>query len=143
MVSYGKVENHVSTFNYLLTPHKRYSGVSENSLFFSENGYSNHIFFNVSVRFNNLIAEQNPNKFSEEQSEKLEFILSLQDQGLGYRRIAKVLNDKGITTHNGSVWGGNYVYAVLKRYKERLEREEFRKQKYEPEFSKMWVEFSK
>ena len=117
--------------------------MSENSLFFSENGYSNHICFNVSIRYNNLIAEQNPNRFSEEQSEKLSFILSLQDEGLGYRGIAKVLNDKGITTHNGSVWGGNYVYAVLKRYKERLEREEFRKQKYEPQFSKMWVEFSK
>ena len=30
---------------------------------------------------------------------------------------------RSITTHKGSVWGGNYVYAVLKRYKERLERE--------------------
>ena len=50
---------------------------------------------------------------------------------------------KSIRTHNGSVWGGSYVYAVLKRYKERLERIEFRKQKYEPQFSKMWVEFSK
>ena len=46
----------------------------------------------------------------------------------------------GITTHKGSVWGGNYVYAVLKRYKERLESKQFRKLKYEPEFSKMWVE---
>ena len=114
-----------------------------NSLFFSENGYSNHICFNVSVRFNNLIAEQNPNNFSEDQSKKLEFILSLHKQGLGYRRIAEVLNEKGIRTHKGSEWGGNYVYAVLKRYRERLERIEFRKQKYEPEFSKMWIEFSK
>ena len=68
--------------------------MSENSLFFSDNGYSNHICFNVSVRFNKLIAEQNPNNFSEEQSKKPEFILSLQEQGLGYRRIAKILNDK-------------------------------------------------
>ena len=115
-------------------------GVSVNSLFFSENGYSNHICFNVSVRFNNLIAEQSPNRISEDQTKKLEFILSLYKQGLGYRRIAKVLNDQGITTHKGSVWEGNYVYAVFKRYKERLEREEFRKLKYEPEFSKMWIE---
>ena len=90
-----------------------------NSLFFLENGYSNHICFNVSVRFNNLIAEQNPNNFSEEQSERMQLILSLKEQGLGYRRIAKVLNEeKGIRTHKGSVRGGNYVYAVLKRYKE-------------------------
>lgn len=100
-----------------------------NSLFFSENGYSNHICFNVSVRFNNLIAEQHPNDFSEEQSERMQLILSLKEQGLGYRRIAKVLNEKGIRTHKGSVRGGNYVYAVLKRYKERLERIEFRKMK--------------
>ena len=50
---------------------------------------------------------------------------------------------RSIRAHNGSEWGGDYVYAVIKRYKERLEREEFRKQKYEPEFSKMWIEFSK
>ena len=65
-----------------------------NSLFFSENGYSNHICFNVSVRFNNLIAEQSPNRISEDQTKKLEFILSLHKQGLGYRRIAKVLNEE-------------------------------------------------
>ena len=63
-------------------------------MFFLENVYSNHLCFNFSVRFNNLIAEHNPNSFSEEQSEKLEVILSLQDQGLGCRRIAKVLNKK-------------------------------------------------
>ena len=34
---------------------------------------------------------------------------------------------------------GNHVYAGLKRYRERLEREKFRKLKYEPEFSKMWI----
>ena len=55
----------------------------------------------------------------------------------------KVLNERGITTHKGSVWGGSYVYAVLKRYKERLERIKFRKMKYEPQFSKMWIEFTK
>ena len=120
-----------------------HGGVSVNSLFFSENGYSYHICFNVSVRFNNLIAEQSPNRISEDQTKKLKFILSLHKQGLGYRRIAKVLNERGVRTHKGSVWEGNYVYAVLKRYRERFEREKFRKLKYEPEFSKMWVEFSK
>ena len=73
----------------------------------------------------------------------MQLILSLKEQGLGYRRIAKVLNERGITTHKGSVWGGSYVYAVLNRYKERLERIEFRKMKYEPQFSKMWIEFTK
>ena len=63
----------------------------------------------------------NPNRISEDQTKKLEFILSLHKQGLGYRRIAKVLNEKGIRTHKGSVWGGSYGYAVLKRYRERLQ----------------------
>ena len=124
-------------------PNKCYSRVGESSLFFSENGYSNHICFNVSVWFNNLIAEQNPNNFSEEKSERMQLILTLKEKGLGYRRIAQVLNEKGIKTHKGSVWGGNYVYSVLKRYRQRLERIEFRKMKYEPQFSKMWIEFTK
>ena len=136
-------ENHICRKKCVITPYKFYSRAGVNSLFFSENGYSNHICFNVSVRFNNIIAEQNPNRISEDQTKKIQFILSLHKQGLGYRRIAKVLNEKGIRTHKGSEWGGNYVYAVLKRYRERLEREKFRKLKYEPEFSKMWVEFSK
>ena len=61
-----------------------------NSLFFLENGFSNHICFNVSVRFNNIIAEQSPNRIPEDQTKKLEFILSLRIKGLGYSQIAKV-----------------------------------------------------
>ena len=60
------------------------------SLFFLENGFSNHICFNVSVRFNNLIAEQSPKRISEDQTKKLEFILSVHQQGLGYSQIVKV-----------------------------------------------------
>ena len=71
-----------------------YGGVGLKSLFFSENGYSNHICFNVSLRFNNLIAEQSPNRIPEDQTKKLEYILSLLKQGLGYRWIAKVLNEQ-------------------------------------------------
>ena len=97
------------------------SGVGGNSLFFLEDGYSNNHFFNVSVRLNNLIAEQNSNRLSEEQSEKLEFILSLLQRGLGFREIAKVLNEQVIRTQRVCM-GRNYVYAVLKRYKERFER---------------------
>ena len=73
----------------------------------------------------------------------MHLILTLKEKGLGYRRIAQVLNEKGIKTHKGSVWGGNYVYSVLKRYRQRLERIEFRKMKFEPQFSKMWIEFTK
>ena len=69
-------------------------------------------------------------------------IKSLYDKGLSYRRITKQLNDKGITTHKGNQWGvsGNSVYSVLKRYKERQNRLKFLNKKYEPIYSKMWIE---
>ena len=59
----------------------------------------------------------------------MQLILSLKEQGLGYRRIAKVLNERSITNHKGSVWGKNYVCSALNRYRQRLERIEFRKMK--------------
>ena len=68
---------------------------------FSENGYSHHICFIVSDRFNNLIAEQNPNNFSEEQSERMQLMLTLKEKGLGYRRIAQVLNEKVLKLTRG------------------------------------------
>ena len=59
----------------------------------------------------------------------MQLILSLKEQGLGYRRIAKVLNERSTTNHKGSVWGENYVCSALNRYRQRLERIEFRKMK--------------
>ena len=72
-------------------------------------------------------------------------IKSLYDKGIGYRKISKYLNDRGILTEKGSKWGetGNYVYSVLKRFKEREERLKFRNKKYEPVRSKMWLEYDK
>ena len=84
----------------------------------------------------------NPDAFSEKQLQTYRLIKSLYDKGLSYRRITKQLNDKGITTHKGNQWGvsGNSVYSVLKRYKEREERIKYKNKKYEPTYSKMWVE---
>ena len=64
-------------------------------------------------------------------------IKSLHDSGMGYRRIAKHLNEQGIKTIRGNEWGTNNVYSVLKRNKERLERLEIRKQETEIEYGKM------
>ena len=100
-----------------------------------------YICFNVKVRFNNLISEQNPNKFSEKQYSRYRLIKTLHENGLGYRRISSYLNNKGFTTENGYYWKPNYVYSVLKRYKERQERIKFRNKKYKPVFSKMWEEY--
>ena len=115
--------------------------MSENSLFFAKNTSIRYICFNVKIRFNNLISEQNPNRFSEKQYSRYRLIKTLHENGLGYRRIASYLNEKGFTTENGHIWKSNYVYSVLKRFSERQERIKFRNRKYNPKFSKMWEEY--
>ena len=65
---------------------------------------------------------------------------TLKDRGLGYRKIAHKLNSDNIRTHRGKEWYSNNVYSVLKRYKEREERIKYKNKKYEPTYSKMWVE---
>ena len=64
---------------------------------------------------------------------------------MSYRRISKLLNERGILTKEGKEWGetGNYVYSVLKRYKEREDRLQFRNKKYKPVMSKMRLEYLK
>lgn len=115
-----------------------------NGHYFDSQDYCYYLRFNISVRFNNL-NPINHNTYSEEQLERYRLIKSLYDKGIGYRKISKYLNDRGILTEKGSKWGetGNYVYSVLKRFKEREERLKFRNKKYEPVRSKMWLEYDK
>ena len=47
---------------------------------------------------------------------------SLQDEGMGYRRIAQHLNARGIKTTTGKEWKNTHVFAFIKRYKEREHR---------------------
>ena len=56
---------------------------------------------------------------------------------MGYRRIAKHLNEQGIKTICGNEWGTNNVYSVLKQNVERQERLEIRKQETEIEYGEM------
>ena len=114
--------------------------VSESSLFFTKKTSIRCICFNVKIRFNNLISEQNPNRFSEKQYSRYRLIKTLHENGLGYRRISAYLNEKGFTTENGFIWKPSYVNSVLKRFKERQERIKFRNKKYKPIFSKIWEE---
>ena len=102
-----------------ITPHKRYCVVGQIGQYFSDGEYSNYLFYEVSKRFNNLLPEQNPTRYSEKQLEIFRLIQSLHKDGLGYRRIAKVLNEKGLTTEEGHLWKNTNVYSVLKRYSER------------------------
>tara|TARA_B100000035_G_C20792150_1_gene461672 strand:- start:201 stop:395 length:195 start_codon:yes stop_codon:yes gene_type:complete len=64
----------------------------------------------------------------------------LKDKGLGYRKIARELNSRGLTTHSDKEWGSSYVYAVLKRHKEHLERKKYRNRKFPLIYSKSWIE---
>ena len=63
--------------------------------------------------------------------------------GLGYRRIAKVLNERGLTTEERHIWKNTNVYSVIKRYSERQEQLKFRNKKYPLIRGKMWMEFIK
>ena len=56
---------------------------------------------------------------------------------MGYKKIAKRLNEEGIKTFKGKTWGSNYVHSVLKRNREKLQREERAKQESEIEYGKM------
>ena len=104
--------------------------------------YSYYLFFKVSVRTNKFALKQ-LDRYSPEQEEVFQKIKSLHESGLGYRKIAHHLNEKGLTTHKGKKWGGNSVYSVLKRHKEREERLEFINREYEPEWSKMEVRWER
>ena len=104
--------------------------------------YSHYLCFTVSVKTNKF-ALKNNNKYSPEQEKLFQKIKSLHDSGLGYRKISHYLNDKGILTNKGKRWGGNNVYSVLKRHKEREDRIEYMNKQYEPEWGKMEVKWEK
>ena len=121
----------------------RYSRVGQIGQYFSDGEYSNYLFYEVSKRFNNLLPEQNPTRYSEKQLEIFRLVQSLHKDGLGYRRIAKVLNERGLTTEEGHIWKNTNVYSVLKRYSERQERLKFRNKKYPLVRGRMWMEFTR
>ena len=53
-------------------------------------------------------------RYSDEQKQIHDYIKSLHDEGYGYRKISKILNDKGIKTHKGNKFLNTNVYSVLK-----------------------------
>ena len=74
--------------------------------------------------------QQNRTRYSEKQLEIFRLVQSLHKDGLGYRRIAKVLNEKGLNTEEGHLWKNRNVYSVLKRYSERQDRLKFRRKNF-------------
>ena len=111
---------------------------------FSETKYSHYLYFQVSNRTNKFTARSG-DRYSAKQKELHDYIKSLHDSGMSYRRITKLLNKKGITTHTGKEWGetGNFVYSVLKKYRQREERLELLNKEYELEWGTMEVKWEK
>ena len=112
--------------------------VGEDRLFFPEITSKTHLRFTVIVQFNNLSVERG--RYSEVQENTYRIIKSYRADGLGYRRIANLLNDEGITTASGKKWSSAYVYSVIKRYSERQQRLRVRNLQYPLTYSKMWLE---
>jgi len=123
-------------FYYVTLNSVRYRGVIRRG----EYGY--FLRFQIRQRFNNLILNYNSNNWSEEHQETYDLVKSLHDSGLGYRKIAQYLNEKGIKTAKGNDWKNTQVYSVLKRYEEKMFRQQIATTKYKPSWSKLWLEFS-
>ena len=95
-----------------------YSGVVRKSVQ-TGRSLSQYLCFNITIGSNELISHQ---AYSEHQTLNYEMIKSLHDSGMGYRKIAKYLNEKGIKTARGNTWVNTQVFSVLKKYRLRLER---------------------
>ena len=60
--------------------------------------------------------------YSEYQNELHDTIEELHDGGLGYRKIAQWLRERGYTTPRGKRFSHSSVYSILKRKRQRDER---------------------
>lgn len=120
----GKIIDYIGDVSSPLTPHKRYCRIdltynltnTDCSTYKLQPKYDNYLCFTITYRTNKLVHYQN-DKYSDDQKHTYELIKSLHDEGWGYRRITKHLNNKRILTHTGKTWveTGNSVYSVLKK----------------------------
>ena len=102
------------------------NNVSNNSELKSR--FTSYLCFSVYVTYNDLTHPYNDH-YSDSQKKTHDLIQDLHNEGLGYRKISKILNDRGMTTHTGKVWTNSHVYSVLKRYRERVSHIENTRQK--------------
>ncbi len=117
-----------------------------NSLLLNDLGCSSlevstpHLEFEIELESNNLVYEQ---RYKPRQEVIYQIIRILhQEQGLGYRKISKKLNDWGIKTERGNNWFPQSVFSVLKRRKERDNRIENQRLKtFEPKVSKLSIKY--
>jgi len=95
--------------------------------------------FSIQFQSNNLIYDKGYNK---RQQVIYSLILLLREEGLGYRKISRKLNQWGIKTHTGKKWFNSSVSSVLKRKHERdVLFDEIRNRHYPTEISKFEVNY--
>ena len=66
-------------------------------------------------------------------------VKQLKAEGLGYRKIAKRLNEENIKTSRGTAFYPSSVYSILKKKKIRDER---LNQEFEKKISELWFEYN-
>ena len=87
-----------------------------------------YLTFSISKRYNNLTKDLS--QWTTKQEEIHSLIKSLQNNGLGYRKISHYLNSNKIKTKRNTTWTNSKVHSYLKRYKERIERQNYRNKFY-------------
>ena len=75
-----------------------------------------HLEFSIQFQSNSLIYDKG---YSIRQHMIYSLIQLMKEEGLGYRRISKKLNQWGIKTHRGCEWFNTPVNSVFKRKHER------------------------
>ena len=95
--------------------------------------------FNIQFQTNSLIYDKG---YSTRQYMIYSLILFMKEEGLGYRRISKKLNQWGIKTHRGCEWFNTSVSSVLKRKHERDDLvNNIRNKHYPSKISKMKLKY--
>ena len=95
--------------------------------------------FSIQFQSNNLIYDKG---YSKRQQVIYSLIILLREEGLGYRRISRKLNQWGIKTHRGKQWFNTSVSSVLKRKHERdVLFDEIRNRHYPTKISKFEVNY--
>ena len=98
-----------------------------------------HLEFSIQFQSNSLIYDKG---YSIRQQMIYCLILLMREEGLGYRRISKKLNQWGIKTHRGKNWFNSSVISVLKRKHERnLRVQQIRNQHFPTKISKLEVNY--
>ena len=98
-----------------------------------------HLEFSIQFQSNSLIYDKG---YSIRQHMIYSLIQLMKEEGLGYRRISKKLNQWGIKTHRGCEWFNTSVSSVLKRKHERDDLvNNIRNKHYPSKISKMKLKY--